>query len=114
MTVAPERMWSMMLAGSEELAEELGLEAPPDVFAPTRATTAIDLWLRDREAPLDEEETAQLGFFLARVLVEPHGGGLALVRAGDHPLAGEWAETGFALGVAHDDHRPLRGSAGRE
>jgi hypothetical protein len=106
-------MWTMMLAGSEELAEALGLEAPPDVFSPERATAAVDLWLRGRGEPLDEEEAAQLGFFLARVLVETHGGGLALIRAGGHPLDGEWAVTGFERGLGADYHVPFLVSAAR-
>jgi hypothetical protein len=109
---APEKMWSLMMAGSEELADELGLEAPPEVFQPDRATRAIDLWLAERE-PLDEEEAAQLGFFLARVLVETHGGGLALIREPGHALDGEWAVTGFERGLGHDYHVPFLVSAAR-
>src|SRR5579862_131869 len=105
-------MWSLMIAGSDELADELGLEAPPDPFQPERATHAIDLWLAERE-PLDEEEAAQLGFFLARVLVETHGGGLAIIRSAGHPLDGEWAVTGFERGLGQDYHVPFLVSAAR-
>jgi hypothetical protein len=110
---APEEMWEMMLRGSDELADELGLEAPPEVFAPARALAAIDGWLAAREEPLDEDEVAMLGFFLARVLVEAHDGGLVEIRQEGHPLDGEWAVTGFGRGLDAEYHVPFVVSAVR-
>ncbi len=101
-----------MIAGSDELAEELGLEAPPPIFAPERAAQASDAWL-ERAGPLDEDDAAKLGFFLARVLVEAHGGGLAQIRESGHALDGEWTVTGFERGLARDYHVPFFVSAWR-
>ena len=105
--MTPERAWELMVAASDELAGELGLEAPPGVFAPARATAAVDLWLRERDQPLDEDGAARLAFFLARVLVETHGGGLVQIRAGGHALDGEWAVSGFERGLDRDYHVPF-------
>jgi hypothetical protein len=113
MSESPQRMWSLLMAGSDELAAELGLESPPEVFAPERALAAIDDWLAAHGASLDEEDAARLGFFLARVLIEAHGGGLAQIRKAGHALDGEWAITGFTSGLAADYHVPFLISAVR-
>lgn len=105
-------MWDLLIAGSEEMAEELGLDALPAVFVPA-SLAVIDGWARDHEGPLDEEEVTKLGLFLARVLVDTHGGGLAIIHQKDHPLDGEWAITGFAKGIANDYHVPFLVSAAR-
>ena len=101
-----------MVAGSDELADELGLESPPDVFTPARATAAVDAWL-ERAGPLDEEDATRLGLFLARVLLEAHGGGLAQIREPGHPLDGEWTVTAFERKLARDYHVPFFVSAYR-
>jgi hypothetical protein len=108
---SPARMWQLMTTGSEELAEVLGLEAPPPVFTPSRALPAVDAWLAGHKEPLDAEELAMLGFLLARVLVETHAGGLVEIRG--HALEGEWAVTGFERGLARDFHVPFMVSASR-
>ncbi len=108
-----EHMWQLMIRGSDELAERLGLEEPPDVFTPERALPAADAWLASRDQPLDEEETAMLGFLLARVLIDTHMGGLTEIRRPDHALTGEWAVTGFERGLAPDYHVPFVVSAVR-
>jgi hypothetical protein len=113
MSHSPERMWQLVIQGSDQLAEELGLAAPPPIFTPARLLGAIDGWLAERDEPLDEEETAQLGCLLARLLVETHGGGLVQIRAPKHPLAGEWAIAGFERGLARDYHVPFVVSAVR-
>jgi hypothetical protein len=113
MTETPEHMWELMVRGSDELADELGLEAPPAVFAPERALGAADSWVTAQEQPLDEEDTARLGFLLARVLVEAHGGGLTRVVAPGHALDGEWAVSGFTKGLAGDYFVPFVVSAVR-
>jgi hypothetical protein len=105
--VTPDRAWELMIEASDGLADELGLEAPPAVFAPARATAAVDVWLRERGAPLDEDDAARLGFFLARVLVETHGGGLVQIRSQGHALDGEWAVSGFERGLDRDYHVPF-------
>ncbi len=112
MSVTPERMWRMMMAGSDELAAELGLEAPPDIFTPERALGPLDEWVA-AEAPLRPDDAARLGFFLARLLIETHGGGVLLIRAHGHPLNEEWAVTGFVKGLAGDYHVPFLISAMR-
>jgi hypothetical protein len=113
MAGAAERMWELMLQGSNELANDLGLESPPAVFTPARALGAVDGWLAARQEPLEDEETAKLGFFLARILIENHDGGMAQIRQKDHPLDGEWAITGFSGGLAEDYHVPFVVSAVR-
>ena len=109
----PQRMWELMMQGSDELADELGLEAPPPIFTPERALDAVDAWLASRPEPLDEEDGARLGMLLGRVLVETHGGGLTQIAAPGHPLDGEWAITGFQRGLAADYHVPFVISAVR-
>jgi hypothetical protein len=99
MSETPEQMWQLMLRGSDELADELGLEAPPEIFTPERVLGAVDAWLAE---PLDEEDTARLGMLLARLLVETHGGGLLRIAEKGHPLDGEWAVSGFLRGLAAD------------
>jgi hypothetical protein len=104
-------MWQLMTTGSDELAEVLGLEAPPPVFTPARALPAVDAWLKEHREPLDAEELAMLGFLLARVLVETHKGGLVEIHG--HALEGEWAVSGFDTGLAPDYHVPFMVSASR-
>jgi hypothetical protein len=99
-----ERMWRLMLSASDELADDLELEEPR--FDPARAMAAVDEWLAHAE-PLDEEDAARLGLFLARVLVEAYGGGLVQIRAAGHALDGEWAVSGFEQGLARDYHVPF-------
>ena len=111
--MTPERAWQLLVAGSDELADELGLEAPPPAFTPARALEAVDGWLAAREGPLDEEDTARLGFFLARVLIETHGGGITEIHEPGHPLVGEWAVTGFERGLVADFHAPFLVAAAR-
>jgi hypothetical protein len=113
MSESPERMWDLMMHGSDELAFELGLEAPPAVFSPDRALSAIDTWLATSTETLDEEDTARLGLFLARVLVEAHGGGLCRISQKGHPLDGEWAVSGFTRGLGADYFVPFVVSAAR-
>jgi len=102
MADTPEQMWQLMLRGSDELADELGLEAPPAIFTPERVLGAVDAWLGATPDPLDEEDTARLGMLLARLLVEAHGGGLMRIAEKGHPLDGEWAATGFSRGLQPD------------
>ena len=102
MSETPEQMWQLMLRGSDELADELGLEAPPAIFTPERVLGAVDAWLAAEGAPLGEDDTARLGMLLARLLVEAHGGGLMRIAERGHPLDGEWAVSGFARGLAAD------------
>jgi hypothetical protein len=111
--MTPDEMWQLMLEGSEELADELGLEAPPPVFTPARALPAIDTWLSAHDEPLDDDETAQLGMLLARVLIETHGGGLVQIREKRHALDGEWAASGFERDLPRDFHVPFVVSAVR-
>jgi hypothetical protein len=110
---SPEHVWQLMMRGSDELAELLGLEDPPAIFTPERALPAVDAWLAAHDAPLEEEQAAMLGFFLARVLIETHEGGLTEIRRPDHALVGEWAVTGFERGLAPDYHVPFVVSAVR-
>jgi hypothetical protein len=109
----PERMWELMVRGSDELADELGLEEPPAIFTPARALGAVDTWLEAQGEPLDEEDTARLGMLLARVLVEAHGGGLARIAQPGHVLDGEWAVSGFSRGLDADYYVPFVVSAVR-
>jgi hypothetical protein len=106
MPMALDRMWELLHEGSDELAGELGLEAPPSPFDP-RSLDAVDDHLAAEPRPLDENALARLGLFLARVLVETHRGGLTLIRAPGHPLDGEWALTAFERGLAADFHVPF-------
>ncbi|MSP60137.1 MAG: hypothetical protein EXR72_07305 [Myxococcales bacterium] len=108
----PDQMWTLLLQASEELAEELGLETDPRSFSPA-TLRAIDAWLAEHEAPLDEDEATRLGCFLGRILCETHNGGLVQIHQKDHPLDGEWAITGFARGLANDFHVPFLVSATR-
>ena len=110
MATGTDEMWEQMCDASEELAEALELGRKP--FTP-RALAALDRWVLAHEAPLDEEEVALLGLFLARVLVETHDGGLVVIRQKGHALDGEWAVTGFARGLANDYHVPFFVSAAR-
>ncbi len=111
MTTDPEQMWDLLHEGSEDLADELGL-AGRTAFSPA-SLAALDEWLAAQERPLDEEIAAQIGFFLARVLVEAHRGGLAQIAEKGHPLEGEWAITGFESGLDADFHVPFLVSATR-
>jgi hypothetical protein len=113
MSESPERMWELMIHGSDELAFELGLESPPAIFTPGRALGAIDTWLAEEREPLDEDDTARLGMFLARVLVETHGGGLCRIKQKGHALDGEWAVSGFTEGLGADYFVPFVVSAVR-
>ncbi len=106
-------MWEIMAHGSDELAAELGLEAPPAVFTPVRALGAVDAWLAAQPEPLDEDDTARLGMLLARVLLETHGGGLLVINEPGHPLKDEWAVSGFQHGLDADYHVPFVVSAVR-
>ena len=108
-----KRMWELMVHGSDELADELGLEEPPAVFAPARALGAVDAWLAANQEPLDEDDTARLGMFLARVLIETHGGGITQIAEPGHPLEGEWAVSGFQGGLDPEYHVPFVVSAVR-
>lgn len=110
--MAPDRMWDLLIEGSDEMADELGLEEPTPAFAPG-SLGVIDGWIRDHDGALDEDEVTRLGLYLARVLVETHGGGLAVIHQKDHPLDGEWAITGFARSLANDYHVPFLVSAVR-
>lgn len=103
-----EELWEMVQQGSDEQALALGVER----FDP-RALAVVDGWLADRAAPLDEDEAARLGLFLARILLDCHGGGLTRIEAEGHPLDGEWAVTGFTRGLASDYHVPFVVSAAR-
>jgi len=111
--MTPDEMWQLMMQGSDELADELGLEAPPPIFTPTRALPAIAAWLSAHDEPLDDDETAQLGMLLARMLIETHGGGLVQIREKGHALDGEWAVSGFERGLPRDFHVPFVVSAVR-
>src|SRR4051812_21132849 len=110
MSETPDQMWQLMLRGSGELADKLGLEEPPPIFTPERVLGAVDAWLTE---PLDEEDTARLGMLLARLLVEVHGGGLLRIAERGHPLDGEWAVSGFSRGLAADYYVPFVVSAVR-
>lgn len=103
-----EELWELVQQGSDELALALGVER----FDP-RALAVVDGWLAEREIPLDEEEIARLGLFLARLLLDTHGGGLTRIEAAGHPLDGEWAATGFTRGLSSDYHVPFVVSAAR-
>ncbi len=111
--MTPEQMWQLVMSGSDELADELGLEAPPEIFTPKRALPAIDAWLSAHDQPLDEDETAELGMMLARVLIETHGGGLVQIGEKGHALEGEWAVSGFDRGLPRDFYVPFVVSAVR-
>jgi hypothetical protein len=113
MNETPEHMWELMMRASNELCDELGLEEPPPVFTPERALGAADAWVEAQPQPLDQEETARLGFLLARVLVETHGGGITRIAAAGHPLDGEWAVSGFTRGLDADYYVPFVVSAVR-
>jgi hypothetical protein len=106
-------MWQFVVAASDELADELGLEAPPAVFTPKRILPAIDTWLEGVEGPLDDEDAARLAALLGRLLVETHGGGLTQIAEEGHPLEGEWAMTDFARGLDPEYHVPFVVSAWR-
>src|SRR5688572_6370080 len=108
-----EQMWHFVIDGSQELADELGLDEPPPSFAPARALGAVDDWLALRGEALDEEDTARLGCLLARVLMEAHDGGLSRIDERGHPLAGEWTITSFRRGLAADYQVPVFVSAWR-
>jgi hypothetical protein len=103
----PSQVWAMMHEASVAFASllELGEEA----FVPA-SLPAIDRFLEEHR-PLDEEDVAGLGFFLARLLVEVHGGGLTRIQAEGHPLDGEWAVSGFESGIDADYHVPFMVSA---
>lgn len=101
-------LWELVQQGSDEQALLLGVEH----FDP-RALGLCDDWLAERDAPLDEEELARLGLFLARILLDTHGGGLTRIEAEGHPLDGEWAVTGFTRGLPADYHVPFVVSATR-
>jgi hypothetical protein len=107
MTAEPDA-WDLMIDGSDELADELAVEA----FTPG-ALAAVDRWVGAHDAALDEEELARLGFMLARILVETHGGGLSEIARPGHPLDGELAVTGFERGLARDYCVPFIISAAR-
>jgi hypothetical protein len=113
MSETAEGLWEMMMSGSDELADELGLEEPPAVFTPERALDAVDGWLGARAEPLDEDDTVRLGMLLARVLVETHGGGIFRIAEPGHPLDGEWAVSGFSRGLDGDYCVPFVVSAVR-
>lgn len=101
-------MWDLLVEGSDELAEELGIAR----FSP-QALPEIDRWIDDASAPLGEEDLTRLGLLLGRLLIETHGGGLVQIRKKGHPLDGEWAVTGFARGLGNDYHVPFMISAAR-
>jgi len=109
--VSVAELWATLWAAGDDLAAELGLEAPPAIFTPARALPAADEWLRDNP-PLNEEDTTRLCGLLFRVLVETHGGGLRQIGDG-HELAGEWVLTGFESGLPADYAVPLAISAVR-
>jgi hypothetical protein len=109
MAHSPEEMWDLMAAGSEDLRAELEL----DDFKPPRVLDAIDRWIADQGGTPDDDDVARLGLLLARVLIEAHGGGLSVIREKEHPLAGEWAVTGFQRGLDADYHVPFVVSAVR-
>lgn len=101
-------MWDLLVSGSEELGTELGIED----FSP-QALDVIDAWLAGDPEPLDEETTGMLGFLLARVLLETHGGGLGHIEAQGHPLDGEWTVAGFERDLGEDYQVPFLVSAFR-
>ena len=104
----PDAMWELLLEGSDDQADTLGIES----FAPD-TLPLLDEWLAAAGVPLDDEDAAALGFCLGRVLVETHGGGLARIREDGHPLDGEWTISGFSAGLAEDYHVPFFVSAWR-
>ena len=111
MSAATDEMWDSMIAGSDELADELGLAK--ERFTP-RSLAAIDRWLTSLgNDPLDEETAVRLGLYLARLLTETHDGGLVRIHHKSHALDGEWAVTGFARDLANDYHVPFMVSAAR-
>ena len=105
------KMWELIHAGSAELAEEIGIETDVEAFVPADLS-ALDNWLLE-QGPLDEEEVARLGFFLARVLIDTYGGGLTQIKSPGHPLDGEWAVTDFTSYLPDDFHVPFLISAAR-
>jgi hypothetical protein len=108
-----DRIWDLIMQGSDELADEMGLEAPPSPFSPERALGAVDGWLAHHREALDEEDAGRLGMLLARVLIENHGGGVVRIAERGHPLEGEWAVSGFTRGLDGDYHVPFVVSAVR-
>jgi hypothetical protein len=110
MTAASDEMWDAMIEGSDELADELDLG--DQAFSP-RSLAAVDRWVVEHKAALDEEEASRLGLFLARLLVETHDGGLVRIQKKGHALDGEWAVTGFSRRLANDYHVPFMVSAAR-
>jgi hypothetical protein len=106
----PEELWEAMLEASEDLAEELSLGEPPWLRP---ALEAVDRWVAAHDAALEEDDLGRLGLFLARFLVEAHGGGLAIITEAGHPLDGEWSVSGFRRGLAADYHVPFFVSAVR-
>ena len=110
MAVDSDEVWHAMIVASDDLAAELGLDDAP--FSP-RSLAAVDRWVGEHDGPLDDEDVARLGMFLARLLVETHRGGLVVIQQKDHPLDGERAVTGFARGLANDYHVPFMISAAR-
>jgi hypothetical protein len=102
------QLWELIHAGSDELAELLGLEG----WEPRATFAAVDAWLAEL-GPLDEDDGARLGLLIARVLVEAHGGGLLQIAVSGHALDGEWAITGFTRGLASDYHVPFVIAAAR-
>lgn len=113
MATTAEEMWQLVLAGSDELADELGLEEPPAVFTPKRVLPAVDAWLAGLGEPLDDEDATRLAALLGRLLAETHGGGLTQIAAEGHPLEGEWAMTDFSRGLDPEYHVPFVVSAWR-
>lgn len=105
-----DEMWEAMVDESDDLADELSLAR--DAFSP-RSLAAIDRWIAEQGQPLIEQEAARLGFYLARLLIETHRGGLTRIRRKGHPLDGEWAVSGFAKKLANDYHVPFMVSAVR-
>jgi hypothetical protein len=101
-------MWDQLVAGSDELAEELGL---PDL-ARRSILDGIDDWVGEG-AQLEAGDVARIGFLIARLLVEEHGGGLTRIASPGHPLDGEWAITGFNKRLRPDYHVPFLVSAAR-
>src|SRR5262245_61515811 len=73
----PDALWELMLDGSEELADELGLPAKGGGAFSPRALADIDRWVGEHDGALDQEDLGLLGMMLARILVETHDGGLA-------------------------------------
>ena len=104
-----DAMWELMLEGSDELAEEVGLPERPS----PRALERLDRWIGEHDGALDADEVAQLGMYLARLLVELHDGGLMRIEVKGHALEGEWAVTGFRRGLAEDYVVPFVVSAAR-